>query len=173
MKTPFGPPLNYKKLKEYILNNTPQDMIRDSISWECDSTDILTIADLIADFFGNEEYSIPLYYHALKVLKDNPELISDDTNIQGAYANLGAALIRIEKYAEGIDALIIADEMDRFDPSVKFNLAIGYFNLNQINKSLKYLKELFNIPDSIIYERLPSEYYNKAHQLYDYLTNKF
>ena len=173
MKTPFGPPLNPVKFKEYIQNNTPQVFLHDSINWECDPTDILTIADLIVNFIGNDEYAIPLYYHALKALKNNPGIISPDTNIQGAYANLGASLIRLEKYSEAIKALNIANEMDNFDPSVKFHLAIGYFNLNEINRSFYCLKELFDLPDSRVRERIPETYYDKACRLYDYIKSNF
>jgi len=170
MKTPFGPPLNPTKFIEYVKNNTPQEMIRDSINWECDPTDILTIADLVVDFLENDEYAIPLYYYALEILKNNPNLISPDTNIQGAYASLGASLINVKKYSEAIEALQVAYDFAKDDPTVKYNLAIAYFRLNDFQNSYKYITELFNkIPDDKLRERWPSAYYERARNLYNEL----
>jgi len=171
MNTPFYPPLSIEKLRSYLDGICPEKLIVETNTWDCDPTDLLAIADLISEQIQKEEYAIALYRHALKQLENNTNLIAQDTNLQGAYANLGASLIRLNRHEEAINPLKIADNLNKNDPTVKFNLALSYFKQNFIVDAHKCINSLFQIPNNILYERWSSQNIALAKQLYNLLND--
>jgi len=96
MKTPFGPPLDIEKLNTYLESHNPLQMSDDIVNWNCDATDLLTLADLFNFKLSKPEYSVVLYDIGLRLINLKPSLVSSDTNIQGAYAAFGSVLIKLK-----------------------------------------------------------------------------
>lgn len=171
METPFGSKIDIEKIKEYIERTDPVQIFNDCSTWSYDPTDILSIADIIKQVLKRDSHSIQFYKYGLSQIEDDPSLIADDTNLVGAYSNLGELLIRNDQLKEGIKEFLKADSITESDPIVKFYLSIGYYQLNQIIKSRKYVKELFNISNEEIEKSLSLENINLVSQLKEMLSD--
>ena len=103
MQMPFDPN-NFQELGNYFTANTPEQVVSDSHTWPCDATDLLSIADVCRMFLKADDHAIALYEEGLRRIKQGPEERAPDTNIVGAYANLGRLLTKQQRSQEAADS---------------------------------------------------------------------
>lgn len=171
MKTPFGPPLDHEKISNYLNSHSPEEMIEDTENWDCDPTDLLTIAGIFNSNLRMPEYAVGLYKKSLDVLTTNPDLISSDTNIQGAWATYGSALINLKKYDEAITPLQEALHLNRTDYIVMYDLAVCHYNINNFSQSKNLIDDIFSVDESVIRQYLEEREISFASNLRQLLMN--
>jgi tetratricopeptide (TPR) repeat protein len=135
MKTPFGPPFGFVELTEmlgYLDSHTPDEVLKDTVNWECDPTDLLVVAGIFYYELNKYEHTAALYKKAINELTFNPSLIAEDTNLSNAFAAFGFVLIKLQKFDEALDQLLTAFKSLDSDYLVIFGLFICYYHLNRI-----------------------------------------
>lgn len=156
MNTPFGIPPDINKLSDYVEAHSPEQTLTDCKKWDCDPTDILCIADIIAHYIKQNKHAITLYQHGIAQLEAHPELIAADTDLACAYGNLGILLYCEGNAVASLKYLERSCELNEDNLNILSTLAISSFDAQRYVQCYLTIKKLYGRPIDEIEEKLHS-----------------